>query len=87
MTVMMKCGHSANARTKSGDPACAICAGFDDKGLQVDENYVHPEGRKARCTYFQYCKTEVDSNTDLAFFKAWADSEFDEFYCGCHGWD
>lgn len=33
------------------------------------------------------CQCERPSSPDLAFFQARPDREFDEFYCGCFGWD
>lgn len=33
------------------------------------------------------CKCEEPSSNKLPFFRTHEDREFDEFYCGCHGWD
>lgn len=33
------------------------------------------------------CRSEEDSSFDLPFFKFCLDKDFDEYYCGCHGWD
>lgn len=33
------------------------------------------------------CHCERPSSTELAFFASHPDKEFDEFYCGCSGWD
>lgn len=33
------------------------------------------------------CKCECQSSSDLAFFKHQPAKPFDEFYCGCKGWD
>lgn len=33
------------------------------------------------------CKCERDSSTNLAFFEHRPDEKYDQFYCGCHGWD
>lgn len=29
----------------------------------------------------------VDSSWDLAFFQHKPNEEYDEYYCGCYGWD
>lgn len=83
---MMKCGHSANSK---GHPAgktefvdsCAICSCFE-----VDENPPDLTGRFAACSY-RNCQSKQPSSPLLAFFKFTPDSEYDEFYCGCRGWD
>ena len=33
------------------------------------------------------CYCEINSSTDLPFFCQHSDKDFDEYYCGCHGWD
>lgn len=33
------------------------------------------------------CKCEQPSSPDLAFFTHHPEKPYDEFYCGCHGWD
>lgn len=33
------------------------------------------------------CQCERPSSSRLAFFQTRPDREFDEFYCGCAGWD
>lgn len=87
MPLKMKCGHTANARTSEGDPCCVICAGLKPEALIIDHE-VHGteglEGRKARCPY---CKKTTDSRWELAFFEHKPESEYDEYYDGCFGWD
>ena len=39
------------------------------------------------CKKTETCRCEVPSSNKLAFFKERPDKEFDEYYCGCHGWD
>jgi len=65
-TVMMECGHAANATT-DGEPCCAICAGIDAGWNVVAENPPDLTGRMARC----YCDRDpVPSDPDrLAFFE------------------
>lgn len=84
-TSMMKCGHAANA-ISNGKPVCAICIGLTPDAEIIAEmpNLV---GRKSRCAYYRGCKSEVDSNTNIAFFEHLPDKEHDRYYCGCHGWN
>lgn len=74
---MMKCGHTANA-VSGGKPICVIC------GCTEIAEQPNLKGRKARCSY---CDRECDSSTALPFFEHKPESEFDEYYCGCWGWD
>lgn len=93
---MMKCGHAANSVAQSGEPVCAICVGIRPGWDEID--YV-PEskpdgnpldGREAICSY-KYGKLgvhgKVKSSSDLAFFQHLPDQEYDQYYCGCYGWD
>lgn len=75
---LMKCGHSANA-TSNDKPICVIC-GCDE----LADFQPNLTGRKAKCSY---CKKEADSNVNLPFFEYKPDKEYDEYYCGCYGWD
>ena len=84
----MKCGHAANATTtinKKVVPCCAICYGINDGAMEIDKTYKQPVGRKAICSYGHHAI--VDSNTNLAFFKARPNEEYDRYYCGCWGWN
>ena len=84
--VMMKCGHNNNAKCSQSngikyDPpvdSCAICG-----CMEVAET-PNLEGRIAKCSYG--CNP-VPSKVGLAFFKHQPDKEFDQYYCGCYGWD
>lgn len=76
--VTMKCGHTANAE-RNGKPYCVIC-GCDE----VQEEKPNLDGRKAKCSW---CGKITDSSTTLAFFRHKPESEYDEYYCGCYGWD
>lgn len=80
--VMMKCGHASNA-TKNGKPCCVICIGLTPDAEIVADT---PDltGRIARCSY---CKKEAPSSLGLAFFLHLPDREYDDYYCGCCGWD
>ena len=89
---LMKCGHVANATTDIPDSdgsgkltihCCAVCIGLTKDAKIVGEQ---PDltGRKAKCSY---CDKVRDSSFDLPFFSYQPDKEFDNFYCGCMGWD
>lgn len=75
----MKCGHTANAETSDGKPYCIIC----DCG-ELAEQKPKLTNRRAKCAF---CGKTVDSEYDLPFFQACPDKEYDEYYCGCGGWD
>jgi len=85
-TPMMECGHAANASGSDGSPCCAICIGIHPGAEKVAETPDF-EGRTARCSYYNTCKTVSPSGTKLAFFEHLPDKEFDLYYCGCHGWN
>lgn len=85
--VMMKCGCNSNATTvRNGKtiPCCAICCGIKEGWDEVDTNAPSLDGRKAKCFS---CDRVVDSSLKLAFFRACPNEPFDQFYCGCWGWD
>ena len=87
MPVMLKCGHAANAhveRDGKSIPCCAICAGISAGYDEIDDSPPDLSGRKARCSY---CKHIVDSGTSLAFFEYRPTEQYDNYYCGCRGWD
>lgn len=82
---MMKCGHASQGiMSQTGRPVCTCCHGLREGADVVDDNPPSLEGRKAKCSY---CGNKRDSNTNLAFFGYRSDKEFDEYYCGCRGWD
>ena len=77
-TILMECGHSANA-IYNNKPRCVICD-CDTKAKTIP----NLEGRKARCNE---CGIIIDSSINLPFFKYKPECEFDDYYCGCEGWD
>ena len=83
---LMRCGHVANAVTSDGRPCCAVCndasARLVDRELVDDFDGLH--GRRARCPY---CGATVPSKWSLPFFKYEPTKAFDDYYCGCFGWD
>lgn len=84
-------------------PACVICVGLDPGATVVAEPIdlagrmarcsYHgrvPNGRNHgsnRCKRGEECLCEEPSSSELAFFAHRPAKEFDEFYCGCWGWD
>jgi len=89
---LMKCGHTASATTEIPNSdgtgtikiyCCASCFGITEDGKIID-NQPDLTGRKAKCSY---CDKVRDSSFDLPFFSYQPDKEFDNFYCGCMGWD
>ena len=87
---LMKCGHTAQGRTKDHKPVCVICIGLTpDAEIEVPEGE-RPDltGRTAECTQ---CKNRP-SNTSpskfsLPFFEHRPNYDTDRYYCGCWGWD
>ena len=76
--VMLKCGHASNATDGEGRPSCAIC--FNQEVVPTP----NLEGRIARCSY---CKKKTPSDLSLPFFGHFPEKEYDDYYCGCLGWD
>lgn len=94
---LMECGHVANAyallpvneeytdqmqNSRNGKiyvHSCVIC----DSDV-IAEDQTMPDDRKAKCSL---CGKVVDSSYDLAFFKYQPDKEYDDYYCGCEGWN
>lgn len=77
--VLMTCGHIANGTTLNGKPYCIIC-----NCNKVAEQKPNLTGRFAKCVT---CSNITESNYNLPFFEYKPDSEEDEYYCGCLGWD
>ena len=85
---MMKCGHTANA-TSEDKPCCVICAPKKEAfQISLDPDLT---GRMMKCSYTRGRNGEthkpVPSKLTAAFFEYRPDREFDEYYCGCWGWD
>lgn len=85
---LMACGHIAQAVDgKTGEPGCVFC--FPSPKSMIVERVIENmtdglEGRKAKCAW---CNKKTDSRWDLPFFEYKPDKEYDEYYCGCGGWD
>ena len=75
----MKCGHTANGENEKQYQFCVICSCGEKSS-----SYPSLENRKAKCSYGD---SIVNSDYNLAFFKHKPDNEYDEYYCGCFGWD
>ena len=93
---LMKCGHVANAKLHpSGKPVCVICGGITQDAETIVRECAGTDGlesRKAKCSYRSpkrgyTCQGVVQSNWELPFFKHQPNQPFDEYYCGCWGWD
>ena len=86
-TKMMKCGGAGNAMTwKDGKPipCCSRHHWHTEDAITIDDNPPSLENRMASCTD---CHILTSSNLHLAFFHYMVGQEFDEYYCGCQGWD
>ncbi len=81
MSELMKCGHLGYGKTKDNKPYCIIC--HCDK---VSEEKPSLTGRTARCSQ---CGKEVPSSYKLPFFelKEKHNLKYDQYYCGCGGWE
>lgn len=82
---LMKCGCVAQGTDQDGKPVCVVHAGLDSGAYEPAEVQPDLSGRKAKCCYGNH--GETDSDFRLAFFVHRPDHEFDEYYCGCWGWD
>jgi len=58
----------------------ARCA-YYGKPVRRNETY-YPSLMKGNC-----CGSIVQTNWELPFLEYKPNDEYDEFYCGCHGWD
>lgn len=79
---ILKCGHIPNSVTYiDGEEkeCCAICGCYEFSDIEVDLT-----NRKAKC---RYCDNETKSNFNLPFFEYKPNQEYDNYYCGCFGWD
>ena len=80
---LMKCGHVAMALDSNNKPVCPMCIDIVDGADEVDENQPDLTGRQAMCE----CGCIVQSSYKLPFFFHKPESEYDEYYCRCMGWD
>ena len=81
---IMKCGHKANAVDQFNNPVCAICFPSKD-AVTIDKNPKTYDGtRLAKCSY---CNNIKPSSYKLPFFNPQPDKKYDDYYCGCRGWD
>lgn len=92
LVYLMKCGHTNNASDASGQPVCVICAGLDIGYNQIDKacsGSVGLEGREAKCNDHKpgHGSDVTLSRWELPFFKYCPYQKYDEYYCGCWGWD
>ncbi len=77
---ILKCGCAPNAYDgETGKGCCIIHNCYEEMNIQPDLT-----GRIAKC---EYCSKKMPSSTDLPFFSYHPDKEYDNYYCGCMGWD
>jgi hypothetical protein len=82
VAVLLECGCAACAfRIVDGNKI--PCCGIHDC-ITPSEEMPSLEGREAKCSYGDRI---VESNYNLAFFRYKPNKEYDEYYCGCYGWD
>jgi len=84
---LMKCGHADNAVTSDGRPACVMCGCID-----IDREVHGTEGLDGRHAICLTCGKITESKWGLPFFKYDPGINingrtYDEYYCGCRGWD
>lgn len=83
----MKCGHVSNAFIgNTNKPCCAICAP-DPEAFVIDHEVFENKGLKGRKAKCRWCNKTTESNWRLPFFKYRPDKDYDDYYCGCGGWD
>lgn len=79
----MSCGHTSQGYdTNTGESVCIICQNYEKSSALPDLT-----GREAKCFYKFGCNKKEKSSFDLPFFKFDAKNNYDEYYCGCRGWD
>ena len=74
--------------------------GWDEIELETNLNgrrarcsYYQKHCRRGSCDYGGtsqadgICRCDTSSSTGLPFFELKPNAPFDEFYCGCHGWN
>lgn len=80
-TYLMKCNCSNVGTYANKDnvmvPYCGLHRCFE----------VVPDPDLTNRVSFCYCGKSTKSKIDIAFFKYRPEKEYDEYYCGCHGWD
>jgi hypothetical protein len=100
---LMECGHTAQAVDSKGNPCCVICVLITpelDKKARTPATPPDLTGRFARCSYDRpgsggggkYRKHEDGDSIrpttlSLAFLELKPDAQWDDYYCGCWGWD
>lgn len=70
---------------------CSTRCGMADTTKTTNEKGAAKESpRMARCGYYgKRCKSERPSSekANLAFFQETPDRDYDDYYCGCYGWN
>lgn len=81
--VFLKCGCTANAQLRKQDGTFVPSCIFHNCTEAIEAPSL--EGRMMKCG--SPCGKTKPSNLKAAFFQHRPDKEFDQFYCGCRGWD
>lgn len=85
---LLKCGCYPNSKTGPNldIDSCVIHCCQEKAEVDPDEIVKVLASREATCSY---CQKRVSSSMfhSLAFFSHRAHHQYDEYYCGCRGWD
>jgi hypothetical protein len=81
----MKCGCVATGTDSNNKPVCVTHIGLQPWATEVQDEKPDLTGRIAHCGYGKHAPKP--SSYDLPFFKYRPTHDFDEYYCGCFGWD
>lgn len=77
------CDCNEFAETPSLDGRMARCFHYGSPAVKLRDM----GGCDTRANRQSPCLCEVPSTFKLWFFEYKADGDFDEYYCGCHGYD
>lgn len=78
---LMECNCVAQGTTKEGKPIC-----LTHMERRIKREIPQLKDRLAKCMYG--CKGSVtESSVTLPFFVYQPDNRYDQYYCGCYGWE
>lgn len=85
---IMKCGHVASVDDyEDKEPRCDLCD-CTEVVREVQNNTDGLEDRIALCMGHKgKGYAETPSRWNLPFFQYNPDKDYDEYYCGCWGWE
>ena len=81
--IICECDEPAEAQPKL-EGRMARCTGYGKSTAWANRTF-HQGCDK--CKRSPTCKCEAPSSPALAFFHSKPDAPYDEYYCGCSGWD